>query len=254
MQNQLIMEKMQDLTALLKHEVEDLVSVEDQIIEAMPAMIERAKNTTLKKNLRDHLKVTQAQRKRLDEVQKLLNGQEQGGNEKKGFLSNLFGGMTKHECKGMKGIIDEGQRIMAEDMTESVMDAAIIASAQKIEHYEICGYGTARAYARELNNQKVAKLLEQTLNEEYDADQLLTKLALGSVNEKAEGRSPSSNGKSNGAMKKAASANSAGTVKKTATATGSSVKRGATKQKGAKAGTKSSPKKAAASKAGKKVR
>lgn len=215
------MEKMQDLAGLLKHEVEDLMSAEDQIIEAMPAMIERAKNSTLKKNLRDHLKVTQNQRKRLDKVQQLLNNGEEPGSEKKGFLSSLFGGSSKHECKGMKGLIEEGQKVMAEDMADSVMDAAIIACAQKIEHYEICGYGTARAYARELNNQQAAKLLEETLAEEYEADDLLTRLAYGSVNEEAnmDGEMNSNRGSSSktGSSKAAASKPVTKAVKKTAT-------------------------------------
>src|SRR5215213_3670931 len=86
----------------------------------------------------------------------------------------------------MEGIIREGEKILGEPMEPQVVDAAIIACAQKIEHYEICGYGTARAYARELNLGDVAELLEQTLNEEYEADDLLTDLAVGRLNEKAQ--------------------------------------------------------------------
>src|SRR5215213_11090099 len=89
----------------------------------------------------------------------------------------------------MEGIIREGKKILDEQMEPNVVDAAIIACAQKIEHYEICGYGTARAYARELNLGEVAELLEETLNEEYEADDLLTDLAVGGLNEKAESAS-----------------------------------------------------------------
>jgi ferritin-like metal-binding protein YciE len=86
----------------------------------------------------------------------------------------------------MEGLIDEGQKIMSENMNPEVMDAAIIACAQKIEHYEICGYGTARAYARQLGLNEAERLLEQTLDEEHQADELLTSMALNSVNLMAE--------------------------------------------------------------------
>jgi ferritin-like metal-binding protein YciE len=191
------MEAMNDLKALLKHEVQDLVSAEDQIIEAMPAMIEKAKNPELKKALEEHLRVTEKQRSRLDQVLSSFNGEgkeEDNGGEKKGFLSGLFRGGTQ-KCRGMEGLITEGEKVMGEDMSAEVMDAAIIACAQKIEHYEICGYGTARAYARELKMAEAERLLDETLNEEYDADDRLTALALGSVNEEAEEGSPSNNGR-----------------------------------------------------------
>src|SRR5690349_9378583 len=119
------MEKMNDLKDLLKHEIQDLYSVEEQIIEAMPAMIEKAGNKTLKKALNDHLKITQEHKNRLDKIKKSLEF-ESDGSENKGFLSSIFGG-GKHVCKGMQGIIDEGDKIMNEDMTPQVLDAAIIA-------------------------------------------------------------------------------------------------------------------------------
>jgi hypothetical protein len=90
----------------------------------------------------------------------------------------------------MKGLIEEGEKVIAEDMNVEVRDAAIIACAQKIEHYEICGYGTARAYAQELGLAEVEALLQQTLDEEYQADDKLTYLAVGRLNEKAEKASP----------------------------------------------------------------
>jgi hypothetical protein len=92
----------------------------------------------------------------------------------------------------MQGLIEEGEKIMAEEMSPEVLDAAIIASAQKIEHYEICGYGTARAFAKELNLMGVTQLLEETLNEEYEADDTLTELAVGRLNQKAESASANS--------------------------------------------------------------
>jgi ferritin-like metal-binding protein YciE len=199
------MEKMNDLSDLLKHEIEDLQSVEDQILEALPKMIDKAGNPDLKKALQEHLQVTQQHKSRLEKIMKDFQGNESNG-KKKGFLG-IFGG--KQECKGMKGIIEEGEKIMSSDISPEALDAAIIASAQKVEHYEICGYGTARTFARELGMEQVAKQLEQTLNEEYQADDILTSLAVMRINEEAEtpgGSSPSasSRGRSSGRVKEKA--------------------------------------------------
>jgi len=180
------METMIKLNDLLKHEILDLYSAEEQIIEALPDMIDKAKNPELKRALREHLTVTKEQKRRLDKVKKLLGEEKNEGEEKKGFFSRLFGGSGGEKCKGMEGLITEGQKIMNADITEEALDAAIIASAQKIEHYEICGYGTARAFARELNLPVAEQLLTQTLNEEYTADNLLTSLAVGKLNTLAE--------------------------------------------------------------------
>jgi len=180
------MEKMNDLRDLLKHEIQDLQSVEDQIIEALPKMIEKANNPDLKRALTEHLNVTKQHKTRLEKVMQTGgSGEDSSKGKKKGILGGLFGG-GKQECKGMKGIIEEGEKIMGADISPEALDAAIIASAQKVEHYEICGYGTARTFARELGMEQVAKQLEQTLNEEYEADDLLTNLAIMGVNEEAE--------------------------------------------------------------------
>jgi ferritin-like metal-binding protein YciE len=200
------MEKMNDLRDLLKHEIEDLQSVEDQILEALPQMIDKANNPDLKKALQEHLQVTQQHKSRLEKIMKdVASGNESNG-KKKGFLG-IFGG--KQECKGMKGIIEEGQKIMNADISPEALDAAIIASAQKVEHYEICGYGTARTFAKELGMEQVARQLEQTLNEEYEADDLLTSLAIMGINEEAETSegtsSASSRGRSSGRVKEKAS-------------------------------------------------
>ena len=95
-----------------------------------------------------------------------------------------MGGGAK--CKGMEGLIDEGQKIMAENLSDEVMDAVIIGGNQKIEHHEIASYGTARTYAQELGLTEVAQLLQETLEEEYRADEMLTTLATSSINLKAE--------------------------------------------------------------------
>lgn len=179
---------MNDLKDLLKHEIEDLYSVEEQILEALPKMIEMASHPDLKKALNEHLKITEQHKARLDKIQKTLNAGEQG--KKKGFLSGLFSG--KQTCKGMQGIIEEGNKIMSADISTEALDAAIIASAQKVEHYEICGYGTAKSFAKELGMEAIAKQLEQTLNEEYEADVLLTQLAEARINIEAESGEASS--------------------------------------------------------------
>lgn len=178
------MDKMNDLKALLRHCVQELYSVEEQIIEAVPAMIAKAKNPSLKQALEQHLRVTENHRERIDQVRQMLGANEESVTNYTGILSNLFGGGSK--CKGMEGLIDEGQKIMAENLSDEVMDAAIIGGSQKIEHYEIASYGTARTYARELGLTQVAQLLQQTLDEEYYADEVLTTLAVGGVNQRAE--------------------------------------------------------------------
>ena len=172
------MDKMNQLKDLLTHEIHDLYSAEEQIIEALPAMIEKAKDRKLKKALQDHLKITESQKQRLDKLLPMLDEES----PKKGLFSGLFG---SKKCKGMQGLIDEGEKVMGEEMDPDVMDAAIVGCAQKIEHYEICGYGTARAYAEELGLKEIEKALKTTLDEEYAADDLLTVLAVGRLNKEA---------------------------------------------------------------------
>ncbi len=175
------MDTMNDLKDLLKHDVRQLQSVEEQIIEALPAMIEKAQNPRLKQALQQHLDVTRTQRDRLDDVEQLLGGNNETDG---GVFSGLF--ETGVKSKGMAGLIDDGQKILALDMNPAVKDAAIICAAQKIEHVEIAGYGTAKTYAEQLGLTDVAQLLQRSLLEEHDADDLLTTLAEGSVNQNAE--------------------------------------------------------------------
>jgi ferritin-like metal-binding protein YciE len=191
------MENMNQLRDLLKHELKDLHSAEEQIIEALPKMIEKANNKKLKQALQEHYKVTETQLERLDQALDMLdNDGEDSGN---GFLSGLFKNSKEGEkCKAMEGLITEGEKLMKEDMSPDVSDAAIIASAQKIEHYEISSYGTVRAYAQELNLDEIEDLLKETLDEEYEADIRLTEIAESRVNPKAQGGSPSSKKRSTG--------------------------------------------------------
>jgi len=174
------MENMNQLRDLLKHEIKDLYSAEEQIIDALPKMIEKANNKQLKKTLQQHLQVTGKQKDRLDDVMEQLGDEDQ---KESGGILGMFKGGDK--CAAMEGIIKEGEKLMKEEMSPEVSDAAIIAAAQKVEHYEISSYGTARAFALELNLRGVADLLTQTLDEEYEADDLLTELAESRINEKA---------------------------------------------------------------------
>jgi len=183
----IFMENMNQLRDLLKHELKDLYSAEEQILEALPKMIEKANNKELKQALKQHLQVTERQKDRLDDVLEALN--EEREEEGKGVLG-LFKGEQK--CLAMKGILEEGEKLMKEDMSPEVSDAAIIAAAQKVEHYEITSYGTARAYAQELSLNEVENMLKKTLDEEYEADDVLTELAESRINEKAIHESGSS--------------------------------------------------------------
>lgn len=173
------MAQMVNLMDLLQHEIDDLYSAEEQIIDALPKMVEKATEPQLKKALNEHLQVTKRQKERLDKIKQLMEKNSREEKSEPGLLEKLFGGS---KCKGTEGLIKEGEKLMGENMDSKVRDAAIIAAAQKIEHYEISGYGTARAYAMQLGLNEVEQLLTETLNEEYQADNDLTALALFDVN------------------------------------------------------------------------
>jgi ferritin-like metal-binding protein YciE len=177
------MKKIIDLKDLLKHEILDLYSAEEQIIDGFPELIENANDPKLKEALSNHLEVSKTHKDRLDKIKKEIMTDEK---ENTGFFSNLFGGTNALTSKGIEGLFKEAGKIMNEDMTPEAMDAAIIGAAQKIEHYEIAGYGTVRAYASELNLDFVATELAKTLGDEYAADHSLTKLAVGQINPDAE--------------------------------------------------------------------
>ena len=153
------------LEKLLVEELRDLYSAEAQLLKAMPKMAKKAKHPELKQAIETHMRETEGQVERLDQVFEILEQKAKG-----------------KKCLAMEGLINEAKEHMSEDMDDDVMDAALIGMAQKIEHYEIAGYGTARTYAKLLKNNEVAKLLQQTLDEEGKTDKLLTKLAESSIN------------------------------------------------------------------------
>lgn len=176
------MDTMNDLRDLLRFDIRQLYSIEEQIIDALPAMIAKAHNPQLKLALEEHLRLTEVQRDRLDRVKQHLSIDADDTDD--GIFASLLGSGMKN--KGMAGLIDDGERILALDMNPAVKDAAIIGCSQKIEHVEIAAYGTARTFAEQLGLIEVAQLLQQTLLEEHEADDRLTALAVGRVNQQAE--------------------------------------------------------------------
>lgn len=151
---------MENMQELFVHELKDLYSAENQLIEALPKMAKAASTPELKQGFERHLKQTQEHAQRIEQIFEDFDRKP--------------GGM---KCKGMEGLIKEGEEILKEDGDPAVKDAALIGAAQRIEHYEIAGYGTARTFARHLGNDKAAKLLQQTLDEEGETDHKLTQLA-----------------------------------------------------------------------------
>lgn len=160
--------ELENLKDLLKEQIQDLYSAEEQALQAMPKMMEKASNSKLKKAFEKHLKQTEKQKERLEKICEEL-GIEPG----------------EETCKAMEGLVKEGEEIMKKKAEPEVMDAALIAAQQKVEHYEIASYGTARVYAEKLGVSKVEKLLSQTLEEEKKTDEMLTDIAVSSVNAKA---------------------------------------------------------------------
>ena len=161
-------ESLKSLQDLFKHELADLYSAEKQIIEALPEMIQVTSNPKLKQGFEKHLKETEEQKNRLEKIAE-ITGIE----------------LEDVTCKGMKGVIDEGKEIMKMDAEPEVLDAGLIAAAQRVEHYEIAGYGSAAAHAKILKLDEAAKLLVQTMDEEKATDEKLSKLAESKVNKEA---------------------------------------------------------------------
>ena len=157
------------LEELLIDELKDLYSAENQIVKALPKMAKAATAPELKRAFERHLEETKRQVERLNQIGELLE------------LSKLTG----KKCKGMEGLIEEGKEIIDEDLDEDATDAGLIGAAQKVEHYEIAAYGTARTHASLLGHTKVAKLLQQTLDEEGATDKKLTALAESVINVEA---------------------------------------------------------------------
>ena len=162
------MSKLKNLEELFHHQLKDLYSAEKQLLEALPKMAKKAQDPNLKKAFENHLAETEEQKARLEQVCEILG---------------ISPGRMK--CKAMEGLIEEGEDMIHEDADADVKDAGLIAEAQRIEHYEISGYGTAHHFAERLGLKDVAKLLQATLDEEQNADTKLNKLAKGYINQQA---------------------------------------------------------------------
>lgn len=152
--------EMQSLRDLMIDELKDLYSAENQILKALPKMIKKATSPELKKGFEKHLKETEGHVQRLEKICKQLDESPKG-----------------KKCKGMEGVIGDGKELMEEDAEPEVMDAGLIGAAQHVEHYEMAGYGCVRTYAELLGLNDIAKLLQQTLDEEKATNEKLTQLA-----------------------------------------------------------------------------
>jgi ferritin-like metal-binding protein YciE len=161
--------KLETLKDLYIHELKDLYSAEKQIIKALPKMVKAATNKQLATGFQEHLEQTKEHVARLE---KILTSQDESTRGPK--------------CAGMEGLIKEGEEMIEEDADEEVRDAGLIAAAQRVEHYEMAGYGCARTYAELLGDPDSAQLLQTTLNEESDTDKKLTDLAKSVINLRAK--------------------------------------------------------------------
>lgn len=159
---------MNNLQDLYVSELRDLASVEDQIIAALPKMAKKTENKQLKQALQEHLEETKQQRDRIEKIFKRLDK-----------------GQSGKVCKAMRAILEEGEDMVEEAKEADVRDATIIAAAQKVEHYEISGYGTVATYAKQLGFSEDHDLLSETLAEEKEADEKLNKIAKEMVNQEA---------------------------------------------------------------------
>jgi ferritin-like metal-binding protein YciE len=157
--------KVPSLHNLLILELQDLYSAEKQLVEALPKMVKAATTQDLKESFQDHLEQTEGHVARLEAIAEDLDFKIQG-----------------EKCKGMEGLIKEGDEMMKMDQS-SIRDLALIGAAQRVEHYEISGYGTARTLAEAMEHDNVADLLQETLDEEESADQILSSIAESIIEE-----------------------------------------------------------------------
>ena len=159
---------MKHLEKLFIEELSDIHNAETQLIKALPKMAKAAQSPELRAAFEEHLEQTKEQIKRLDEI-----------------FESIGESMKKKTCKGMKGLIDEGNEMAKEFDSDNALDAALICAAQKVEHYEIASYGCLCTWAKELGHEDALDLLQETLDEEKETDQKLTELAESSRNVEA---------------------------------------------------------------------
>ena len=157
--------QLETLKDLYIHELKDLYSAEQQLVKALPKMAKAARNKELAAGFQEHLEQTKGHAQRLEQI---LSSHKQTSRGPK--------------CRGMEGIVAEGAELIEEEADEEIKDAGLISAAQRVEHYEMAGYGTARTYAELLSDKEGANLLQMTLEEERATDQKLTKLAKSAIN------------------------------------------------------------------------
>jgi len=160
--------RMESLQDLYVHELEDLYNAEKQILQALPKLAQKSEHSELREAFEEHRRMTEEQVRRLETIFDDLGQRPRG-----------------RKCRGMEGIIDEGEELIREDATPDVRDAALIGTAQRVEHYEIAAYGTVRTYADQLGFKEHANLLQQTLDEEGETDKKLTQIAESRINRSA---------------------------------------------------------------------
>lgn len=153
--------KIENMEKLLVDQLKDIYSAESQLIKALPKMAKAASSEELKEALLEHLDETKAQQERLDKIGELLEVK-----------------LTGKKCKAMEGLIEEGDEAAKLQGPEAIVDCAIVAAAQRVEHYEISAYGTARTLAEELGFDRVVTLLQKTIEEEGNADKKLTAITM----------------------------------------------------------------------------
>jgi ferritin-like metal-binding protein YciE len=174
------------LRQLYVNELKDLYNAETQLVKALPKMAKASSNAELRQGFEEHLRQTSEHVSRLEQIFEMLGEKPTG-----------------KKCLGMEGLVKEGAETMQEDYEDALMDAAIIGAAQRVEHYEIAGYGTVRAFAEQLGENEHVSLIEQTLEEEKQTDEKLTQLAeqinaqAGEGSEDAESRQQSKQVKGN---------------------------------------------------------
>lgn len=161
--------KLNTLEDLYVDLLKDLYSAEKQLVRALPKMAKNAQSSDLQRAFQDHLKQTERQAERIERIFTEMGGSPRG-----------------KKCVGMEGLIEEGNELLQEKAEPEVLDAGLIAAAQKVEHYEISGYGTARAWAERLGYDKAARLLQETLDEESMANEKLNQIAESHVNMEAQ--------------------------------------------------------------------
>jgi ferritin-like metal-binding protein YciE len=161
--------KLRTLDDLYTDMLKDLYSAEKQLVKALPKLAKNAQSPDLQKAFQEHLKQTERHVERIERI-----------------FSDLGGSPRGKKCVGMEGLVAEGNELLQEETDPDVLDAGLIAAAQKVEHYEIASYGTVRTWAERLGHNSAAQLLQQTLDEEGDANKKLTEIAESHVNMEAQ--------------------------------------------------------------------